>query len=229
MEKEAQRRENKYQTLQHQFVQLQSEVHQERQEWLAKGLSAVSEALAATDIISAPTVCHRRQQTQSEVTTSAGADEAASERQTYASTSFNIPRMMLWSSDEDIVTFECNEDVRSGFRHRKLSLLPCCNEITDAITDACLTSTSDSKGVITSAIFSNASRDSRQLLTFELQRDSGGKGMIPPTLRGATARGPDTPKSHNTHRKGHCLHLSTIKLFQNVYSVFLCCMHAPRL
>ncbi len=87
MEKEAQRRENKYQTLQHQFVQLQSEVHQERQEWLAKGLSAVSEALAATDIISAPTVCHRRQQTQSEVTTSAGADEAASERQTYASTS----------------------------------------------------------------------------------------------------------------------------------------------
>lgn len=32
LEKEAQRREHKYQTLQHQFVQLQSEVHQERQE-----------------------------------------------------------------------------------------------------------------------------------------------------------------------------------------------------
>ncbi len=78
-------------------------------------------------------------------------------------------------SDEDIVAFECNEDVRSGFRHRKLSLLPCCNEITDAITDACLTSTSDSKGVITSVIFSNASRDSRQLLTFELQKFPGGK------------------------------------------------------
>ncbi len=70
----------------------------------------MSEALAATDIISAPTVCHRRQQTQSEVTTSADADEAASERQTYTSTSFNVLRMMPWSSDEDIehylTTFE---------------------------------------------------------------------------------------------------------------------------
>ncbi len=33
-----------------------------------------------------------------------------------------------------IISFECNQDIRSGFRHRKLSLLPCCNEITDAIT-----------------------------------------------------------------------------------------------
>ncbi len=63
---------------------------------------------------------------------------------------------------------------------------------------------------------------------FELQRDSRGEGMIPPSPQGVTIRGPDTLKSHSTHRKGHWLHLSTIKLFQNVYSVFLCCMHAPR-
>lgn len=76
----------------------------------------MSEALAATDMISAPTVCHRRQHTQSEVTTSAGADEAASERQTYASTSFKVPRMMPWSSEENIehylMTFERIDQAR---------------------------------------------------------------------------------------------------------------------
>lgn len=110
LEKEAQRQEHKYQMLQHQFVQLQSEVHQERQERLAQGALAVSDAPAATEVISASTVRPRRQQTQNEVSTSAAGHGAAMERQGYESTTFSSPRMLPWSSDEDtehyLTTFE---------------------------------------------------------------------------------------------------------------------------
>lgn len=110
LEKEAQRHEHKYRVLQHQFVQLQSEVHQERQERLAQEASAVSDTPTATEVISASNVRPRRQQTRNEVSTSAAVDGAATERQGYESTTFSSPRMLPWSSDEDIehylTTFE---------------------------------------------------------------------------------------------------------------------------
>ncbi|XP_067288440.1 uncharacterized protein [Pseudorasbora parva] len=108
LEKEVQRNEHKYRVLQHQFVQLQSEVHQERQERLLGGTSEVGETPAAAEGLSAPIVRTRRQQERNEGTTSAGAD--ARERQGNCLTSFNSPRMLPWSSEEDIehylMTFE---------------------------------------------------------------------------------------------------------------------------
>lgn len=69
----------------------------------------MSDTPAATDVISASAVRPRQQQAQSEVTTSAAVDGAATERQGYE-TSFNSPRMLPWTSDEDIehylTTFE---------------------------------------------------------------------------------------------------------------------------
>ncbi|KAI7806491.1 hypothetical protein IRJ41_006936, partial [Triplophysa rosa] len=112
LEKETQRHDLKYKMLQHQFVQLQTEVQLERQERLANGVSSVRDNVTsvARDGISAPVVRPRVQQTQSDTTTAAGADGAASGSQHYALTTFNNPKMLPWSSDEDIehylTTFE---------------------------------------------------------------------------------------------------------------------------
>ncbi|XP_039520328.1 uncharacterized protein LOC120474245 [Pimephales promelas] len=108
LEKEAQRHEHKYRILQHQFVQLQSEVHQERQDRLARGVPTVSDT-EATELRSDANTRPRRQQALSDTTTSA-ADEVTTGRRDYGLTSFNCPRMLPWSSDEDIehylMTFE---------------------------------------------------------------------------------------------------------------------------
>ncbi|KAL1263608.1 hypothetical protein QQF64_006347 [Cirrhinus molitorella] len=124
LEKEAQCCEHKYRTLQHQFIQLQSEVHQDRQERLSKG--PVSDAFTATDFCSN---CHGRPPTQKDMATSAGAGAAASQEQPYVLSTFNRLRMMTWASDEDIehylTTFECIAQAYKWPRqHWVLHLLP---------------------------------------------------------------------------------------------------------
>ncbi|XP_042611929.1 uncharacterized protein LOC122144820 [Cyprinus carpio] len=112
MEKEVQRQEHKWRTLQHQFIQLQAELRQQEQDRLSMEGVTVATSLPAA-MASPSSACVSRQPphiNQVDDLTSAPAHEVATQATGFTQPCFQSPRMLPWTNDEDIehylTTFE---------------------------------------------------------------------------------------------------------------------------
>lgn len=105
-EKESQRQEHRWRTLQHQFSQIQSEVRPQRQERQSMGRVTVSPTPPSAIEQSSPPSIYPHRQTlqvdQDNASTSALVHDGVVHRQRSSLPSYENPRMLPWNDEEDI-------------------------------------------------------------------------------------------------------------------------------